>query len=69
MVVSSPQGIFLLRPTRENVTLIKKELRSPRYQGYHIVFTNLVNPMYLQVSGAGCHESSEPANCRVTRFT
>lgn len=27
-----PQAVLILRPTRENMTLLKRELRAPRYQ-------------------------------------
>lgn len=30
------QAICFVRPTRENVTLLKRELRQPRYQSYHL---------------------------------
>eukprot|EP00775_Hariotina_reticulata_P002080 gene2080-2399_t len=42
------KAVCFLRPTRENVTLLKRELRQPRYQSYHLYFTNLVNQMHLQ---------------------
>jgi hypothetical protein len=28
--------VCFLRPTRENVTLLKRELRNPRFQSYHL---------------------------------
>lgn len=31
-----PQAVAFVRPTRENVTLLKRELRQPRYQSYHL---------------------------------
>eukprot|EP00878_Enallax_costatus_P020068 GHUV01021198.1.p1 GENE.GHUV01021198.1~~GHUV01021198.1.p1 ORF type:complete len:348 (+),score=82.46 GHUV01021198.1:209-1252(+) len=42
------KALCLVRPTRENVTLLKRELRQPRYQSYHLYFTNLVSQMHLQ---------------------
>lgn len=30
------QAVCFIRPTRENVTLLKRELRQPRYQSYHL---------------------------------
>ncbi|WIA34599.1 hypothetical protein OEZ86_012919 [Tetradesmus obliquus] len=42
------KAICFVRPTRENVTLLKRELRQPRYQSYHLYFTNLVSQMHLQ---------------------
>lgn len=29
------QAVCFLRPTRENVTMLKRELRQPRFQSYH----------------------------------
>ncbi|KAG2488981.1 hypothetical protein HYH03_012422 [Edaphochlamys debaryana] len=48
---SELKAVCFLRPTRENVILLKKELKSPRYQSYHLHFTNLlssVSSMFLQ---------------------
>lgn len=42
------KAICFLRPTRENITYLKKELRQPRYQSYHLYFTNIANQMHLQ---------------------
>ncbi|GIL89317.1 hypothetical protein Vretimale_11146 [Volvox reticuliferus] len=44
-------AVCFLRPTRENIVFLKRELKSPRYQYYHIHFTNLLNSvstMFLQ---------------------
>eukprot|EP00879_Flechtneria_rotunda_P026897 GHRR01028741.1.p1 GENE.GHRR01028741.1~~GHRR01028741.1.p1 ORF type:complete len:131 (-),score=15.87 GHRR01028741.1:48-440(-) len=30
------KAVCFLRPTRENVTMLKRELREPRYQSYHL---------------------------------
>ncbi len=30
------QAVCFLRPTRENITLLKRELKQPRYQHYHL---------------------------------
>lgn len=51
--LSCLQAIVFIRPTRENITLLKKELRKPRFQGYHVIFTNLLSPTYLQVRRKG----------------
>ncbi|GAX73583.1 hypothetical protein CEUSTIGMA_g1034.t1 [Chlamydomonas eustigma] len=42
------KAMCFIRPTRENMTLLKKELRSPRFQSYSLYFTNLVSPVHLQ---------------------
>ncbi|GFR51106.1 hypothetical protein Agub_g13436, partial [Astrephomene gubernaculifera] len=36
-------AICFLRPTRENIILLKRELKAPRYQHYHLYFTNLLS--------------------------
>ncbi|EFJ42173.1 hypothetical protein VOLCADRAFT_77223, partial [Volvox carteri f. nagariensis] len=44
-------AVCFLRPTRENIIFLKRELKSPRYQHYHLHFTNLLNSvssMFLQ---------------------
>jgi len=35
-------AIYLLRPTKQNFLLLAKELKEPKYQEYHIFFTNVV---------------------------
>ena len=40
--------MFFLRPTRENITLLKKELKAPRFGSYNIYFSNLATPIFLQ---------------------
>jgi hypothetical protein len=54
------QAVAFLRPTRENVTHLKKELAARRFASYHLVFTNLLNPMYLQARAAeeGCRAAA-----------
>ncbi|KAI8467801.1 MAG: SM/Sec1-family protein [Monoraphidium minutum] len=42
------KAVVFVRPTRENVTLLKRELRQPRFQSYHLFFSHLVPQMYLQ---------------------
>ncbi|MEW5315729.1 MAG: hypothetical protein WDW38_007136 [Sanguina aurantia] len=42
------KAVCFLRPTRENITMLKRELRQPRYQQYHLFFTNLVSSIFLQ---------------------
>lgn len=42
------KAICFVRPTRENVTLLKRELRAPRYQAYSLFFSHLVSQVFLQ---------------------
>lgn len=42
------KAVVFVRPTRENITLLKRELRQPRFQSYHLFFSHLVPQMYLQ---------------------
>lgn len=42
------QAVVFVRPTRENVTLLKRELRAPRFQGYALFFSHLAPAMHLQ---------------------
>jgi len=44
------RAVCILRPTRENVALLRRELRvrGPRYAEYHLYFTNTVSDMALQ---------------------
>lgn len=42
------KAVCFVRPTRENVTALKRELRQPRFQSYHYYFSNLVSQMHLQ---------------------
>ncbi|PNW80892.1 hypothetical protein CHLRE_07g333950v5 [Chlamydomonas reinhardtii] len=45
------KAVCFLRPTKENIALLKKELRAPRYQSYNLHFTNLlssVSTVFLQ---------------------
>ncbi|GMH43449.1 hypothetical protein BSKO_11371 [Bryopsis sp. KO-2023] len=41
------KAVCFLRPTRENVTNMKRELRKPRFQSYHLFFTNIVQETLL----------------------
>lgn len=40
--------MLFVRPTRDNITLLKKELKTPRFGSYNIYFTNLATPIFLQ---------------------
>ena len=42
------KAVVFLRPTRENVARLRKELRSPRFGEYHLYFTNRIDNMKLQ---------------------
>ncbi|EIE27427.1 SM/Sec1-family protein [Coccomyxa subellipsoidea C-169] len=42
------KAVCFLRPTRENVARLRKELRSPRYGDYHLFFTNRIEDLRLQ---------------------
>lgn len=34
------KAIYFVRPTKENIDLIKKEIKDPRFAEYYINFTN-----------------------------
>lgn len=42
------KAVCFLRPTRENIARIRRELRDPRFGEYHLFFTNRVEDMRLQ---------------------
>lgn len=42
------KAVCFVRPSRENIIELKKELRNPRYQSYSIFFSNIVNQIYQQ---------------------
>jgi len=44
---SELKAICFLRPTRENITHLKRELRKPRFQQYFMFFTNMVKETLL----------------------
>eukprot|EP00798_Chlamydomonas_sp_ICE-L_P025257 gene25257-10905_t len=37
-----------LKVGRDNITMLKRELKSPRYQSYYVFFTNLLSSVHLQ---------------------
>merc|ERR1740130_474181 len=41
-------AICFLRPTNQNFLLLSKELKSPKYNEYHVFFTNVVPHMRLE---------------------
>lgn len=45
---SELKAMCFVRPTRDNIKALKEELKAPRFQSYHLFFTNLVNPIHLQ---------------------
>jgi vacuolar protein sorting-associated protein 45 len=50
-------ALFLVRPTRENIDLIKEELRRPRFKDYTLVFTNVLKQAWIEeLAGADEHE-------------
>lgn len=42
------KAVAFLRPTRENVARVRRELREPRFGGYHLYFSNRIDDMRLQ---------------------
>lgn len=51
------KALCFLRPTAENINLLKKELRKPKYGEYYIFFTNAIDTKYLeQLATADEHE-------------
>eukprot|EP00873_Tetraselmis_striata_P029241 jgi/Tetstr1/449505/TSEL_036594.t1 len=42
------KAVCFLRPTRENVAHLRRELRSPRYGEYHVFFSHTVGDLSLQ---------------------
>mmetsp|Transcript_4745 Transcript_4745/g.13162 ORF Transcript_4745/g.13162 Transcript_4745/m.13162 type:complete len:582 (-) Transcript_4745:177-1922(-) len=42
------KAVCFLRPTRENVSHLRKELRNPRYGEYHIFFSHTIGDLALQ---------------------
>lgn len=51
------KALCFLRPTLENINLLKKELRKPKYGEYYIFFTNVIDQKFLeQLATADEHE-------------
>lgn len=48
-VLNHLKAIVFVRPTLENVNLVAKELRRPRFQEYHLFFSNIVPPDFVQI--------------------
>lgn len=46
--LSHLQALVFVRPTRENIARLRRELRTPRFGGYHLYFTNRIDNMRLQ---------------------
>eukprot|EP01127_Copromyxa_protea_P020956 TRINITY_DN7086_c0_g1_i1.p1 TRINITY_DN7086_c0_g1~~TRINITY_DN7086_c0_g1_i1.p1 ORF type:complete len:561 (+),score=137.81 TRINITY_DN7086_c0_g1_i1:87-1769(+) len=56
-VMAHLKAICFIRPTAENINLLKKELRKPKYGEYYIFFTNVISKNYLeQLAAADEHE-------------
>lgn len=65
------QAVCFLRPTRENITFLKRELRQPRYQSYHLCEAHdgaaggLLQPGVGHAAAAHpCPLPSPPLTCR-----
>jgi vacuolar protein sorting-associated protein 45 len=41
-------AMCLLRPTAENIELLRGELGSPRFKEYHLIFTNMLKQNYIE---------------------
>ncbi|EGC36039.1 hypothetical protein DICPUDRAFT_32454 [Dictyostelium purpureum] len=41
------KGVYFLRPTETNINYIKDELKDPKYNKYHIFFTNTISSIAL----------------------
>jgi len=55
------KAIAFLRPTRENIACLRRELREPCFGAYHLYFTNRVEDMRLQDLAEG--DSQELVAC------
>jgi len=42
------KAVCFLRPTRENIARLRKELRNPRFGEYHLFFANRIDDLRLQ---------------------
>lgn len=42
------RAVCLVRPTKENLALLRRELRAPKYKEYHLFFTNTASDIVLQ---------------------
>ncbi|VDM21350.1 unnamed protein product [Hydatigera taeniaeformis] len=51
-------GVYFVRPTSENVTLISQELKSPKYASYFLFFSHALSKQSLkQLAEADIHEA------------
>eukprot|EP01156_Anaeramoeba_ignava_P021690 Anaeramoba_ignava/c19549_g1_i1.p1 GENE.c19549_g1_i1~~c19549_g1_i1.p1 ORF type:complete len:340 (+),score=105.86 c19549_g1_i1:46-1020(+) len=41
------QAIFFIQPTNENIEILDSELSEPKYAGYHLFFSNILNQNQL----------------------
>ena len=42
------KAVYFLRPTAENVRLLQKEFKEPKYGEYHVFFSNLTRDGHIQ---------------------
>lgn len=50
-------GVYFVRPTSENVTLVSQELKSPKYASYYLFFSHALSKQSLkQLAEADIHE-------------
>lgn len=41
------KGVYFVRPTRENIALLKQEIQSPHFKEYHLFFTNTIDEKFI----------------------
>ncbi|KYQ93788.1 Sec1-like family protein [Tieghemostelium lacteum] len=41
------KGVYFARPTQDNINYITDELKEPKYNGYHLFFTNILSGIHL----------------------
>eukprot|EP01107_Rhizomastix_libera_P005629 TRINITY_DN1926_c0_g1_i1.p1 TRINITY_DN1926_c0_g1~~TRINITY_DN1926_c0_g1_i1.p1 ORF type:complete len:580 (+),score=177.47 TRINITY_DN1926_c0_g1_i1:45-1784(+) len=42
------KAVVILRPSRQNISLLVEELKEPKYAEYHLVFTNVLSNSHLE---------------------
>ena len=48
-ILANLNAICILRPTKENMELLRKELYQPKYSSYHLFFTNFLDSTHLHL--------------------